>query len=87
MKHLLYILLLTGLVSCVQPHEKVEVTCTIDSVQYIGIGQDNALQVTPYWNIHLKESDVWMRTNVRHIEGDIITTTIVKVKPTYDQYR
>jgi hypothetical protein len=88
MKHLLYILLLTGFVSCVEPHERVEVTCVIDSVQYIGIGHNNSLQVSPYWSIHLKENDVWFRTNVKHEKGDTVKVKVkvFKIKPTYEQY-
>lgn len=74
MKHLLYILLLTGLVSCV---DKVNYTstksfCVVDSVEYHGVGQDNSLQTTPYWNVHVKDSSFWVRSYHPYKKGDTI---------------
>jgi hypothetical protein len=75
MKHLLYILLLTGLVSCVDKvnYTTTKSSCVVDSVEYHGIGQDNSLQTTPYWNVHLKDSNIWIRSYHPYKKGDTIT--------------
>jgi len=75
MKHLLYILLLTGLVSCTDKvtYTSKELHCIVDSVEYHGVGQDNSLQTTPYWNVHVKDSSFWIRSNYPIKKGEIIT--------------
>ena len=74
MKHLLYILLLTGLVSCTNnvTYTNTESTKIVDSVEYHGIGQDHSLQTTPYWNVYVKDS-IWIRSTSPVKNGDTIT--------------
>jgi len=49
---------------------------TIDSVQYHGVGHDNTLQVNPYWKLHLREPDMWIRSNSKYEKGDTITVRV-----------
>lgn len=72
--------MLVWLTSCVNSNETVQVPCVVDSVQHIGIGHDNTLQVSPYWKIHLKENNIWMKSNVKHTKGDTIIIDIIKIK-------
>jgi hypothetical protein len=73
MKNLIYILLLTGLVSCTNnvTYTNTESTKIVDSVEYHGIGQDHSLQTTPYWNVHVKDS-IWIRSTSPVKKGDRI---------------
>ena len=48
-------------------------TCTIDSVEYHGMGHDNTLQIDPYWKIHLKEPNM----SLFHF-SELITLVIVR---------
>jgi hypothetical protein len=82
MKHLLYVLLLTGLISCV---DKVNYTstksfCIVDSVEYHGVGQDHSLQTTPYWNVHVKDSTFWIRAAYPVQKGDTMILVYRKYK-------
>ena len=73
MKNLIYILLLTGLVSCTNnvTYTNTESTKIVDSVEYHGIGQDHSLQTTPYWNVHVNDS-IWIRSTSPVKKGDRI---------------
>jgi hypothetical protein len=50
----------------------------LDSVEYHGIGQDNTLQTTPYWRVHLKENNLWTSVITRQEVGDTVEFTIRK---------
>jgi hypothetical protein len=50
----------------------------VDSVEYHGIGQDNSLQTTPYWRVHLKESEIWLRMSNPTQVGDSVTILLRK---------
>ncbi len=50
----------------------------VDSVEYHGIGQDNSLQTTPYWKVHLKESEIWLRMSNPTQVGDSVTLLLRK---------
>jgi len=50
----------------------------VDSVEYHAIGQDNSLQTTPYWRIHLKEKNLWTKVINRQDVGDTVEFTIRK---------
>jgi hypothetical protein len=52
----------------------------VDSVEYHGIGQDNSLQTTPYWRIHLKENNLWTKVIEPQNVGDTVEFTIRKSK-------
>jgi hypothetical protein len=80
MKKLSCILLLTGLVSCSIKTETTETKMkfTTDSIEYHGIGQDHSLQTTPYWRIHIKETNMWVRTQNPTNVGDSITILLRK---------
>lgn len=72
--------IVTGLVSC-DSNLNVKIVetptqFTIDSVQYHGIGHDNTLQVSPYWKLHLREPDMWIRSNSKYENGDTITVRV-----------
>ena len=54
--------------------------CVVDSVEYHGIGQDNSLQTTPYWKIHLKENNLWTKVIEPQNVGDTVEFTIRKSK-------
>jgi hypothetical protein len=57
---------------------ETKMKCVIDSVEYHGIGQDNTLQTTPYWRIHLKENDLWAKVIKPQNVGDTVEFTIRK---------
>ena len=78
MKQLLFLLTLIGFTSCDSNVKIIEVPTqfTIDSVQYHGIGSDNTLQVSPYWKLHLREPDMWIRSNSNYENGDTITVRV-----------
>ena len=60
MKKSINLLLVLGLISsCTMKPDVLEtkMKLVVDSVEYHGIGQDNSLQTTPYWRIHLKEKN------------------------------
>ena len=80
MKKLSYILLMTGLGSCYVKNDftETELKCVVDSSEYHGIGQDNTLQTTPYWRVHLKEKNMWMRTQSPTNVGDSVTIILRK---------
>lgn len=81
MKKSINILLVLGLISsCTIKPDVLETKMkfVIDSVEYHGIGQDNSLQTTPYWNIHLKEKNLWTRVIKRQEVGDTVEFTIRK---------
>lgn len=82
MKKLLFIILLLGLTSCNNNYIITETPTSyyIDSVQYHGIGHDNTLQVSPYWKLHLKEPDMWIRSNVNYSKGDSVVVNVRKIK-------
>ena len=50
----------------------------VDSVEYHGIGQDNSLQTTPYWKVHLKESEIWLRMSNPTQVDDSVTILLRK---------
>jgi hypothetical protein len=50
----------------------------LDSVEYHRIGQDNTLQTTPYWRVHLKEKNLWTKVITRQEVGDTVEFTIRK---------
>ena len=80
MKKLSYILLLTGLVSCNIKPDYIEskMVYAVDSVEYHAIGQDNSLQTTPYWRVHLKESEIWLKMSNPTQVGDSVTLLLRK---------
>lgn len=81
MKKSINILLVLGLMSsCTIKPDVLEtkIKFVIDSVEYHGIGQDNSLQTTPYWNIHLKEKNLWTRVIKRQEVGDTVEFIIRK---------
>jgi len=83
MKKNINILLVLGLISsCTMKPDVLEtkMKCVIDSVEYHGIGQDNTLQTTPYWRIHLKENDLWTKVLEPQNVGDTVEFTIRKNK-------
>jgi hypothetical protein len=79
-KILLIMFIVTGLVSCNSNLNvkiiEVPTQFTIDSVQYHGIGSDNTLQVSPYWKLHLREPDMWIRSNSNYEKGDTIVVRV-----------
>jgi len=81
MKKRIKILFVIGLMSsCTMKPDVLEtkMKCVIDSVEYHGIGQDNTLQTTPYWRIHLKENDLWTKVIKPQNVGDTVEFTIRK---------
>ena len=90
MKYFLFLLTLIGFVSC---DSKVKMTekqtpFTIDSVEYHGVGHDNTLQVSPYYKLHLKEADAWVRSNFKYFKGDTIVVSVRKIEnPTPEWYK
>ena len=74
------LLLVVGLTSCSikTDFEESELKCVVDSAEYHGIGQDNTLQTTPYWKIHLKETDMWVRTQNQTNVGDTVRILLRK---------
>ena len=81
MKKSINLLLVLGLISsCTMKPDVLEtkMKLVVDSVEYHGIGQDNSLQTTPYWRIHLKESGMWVRTQNPTNVGDSITILLRK---------
>ena len=55
-----------------------EMKSVVDSVEYHGIGQDNSLQTTPYWRVHVKGHDTWIRTQSPMNVGDSMTIILRK---------
>ena len=84
MKNLFYLLILLGLTSCLNNTKFIDtpVKCEIDSIEYHGIGHDNTLQSTPYWKVHLKKENIWIRTSMGHeySKGDSITIIYRTIK-------
>ena len=81
MKKSINILLVLGLISsCNMKPDVLEtkMKLVIDSVEYHGIGQDHSLQTTPYWRIHLKENNLWVRTQSPTNVGDSVTIILRK---------
>jgi len=81
MKKSIKILFVIGLMSsCTMKPDVLEtkMKCVIDSVEYHEIGQDNTLQTTPYWRIHLKENDLWTKVIKPQNVGDTVEFTIRK---------
>jgi hypothetical protein len=81
MKKSINILLVLGLISsCNMKPDVLETKMkfVLDSVEYHGIGQDNTLQTTPYWRVHLKENNLWTRVITRQEVGDTVEFTIRK---------
>jgi hypothetical protein len=80
MKYFIYFLILVGITSCNSNLNvkiiEVPTQFTIDSVQYHGIGSDNTLQVSPYWKLHLREPDMWIRSNSNYKKGDTIVVRV-----------
>jgi hypothetical protein len=78
MKYFIYFLMLVGITSCDSKYTITEkpTDYVIDSVQYHGVGSDNTLQVSPYWKLHLKEPDMWIRSNSKYENGDTITVRV-----------
>lgn len=80
MKYFIYFLMLVGITSCNSNLNvkiiEVPTQFTIDSVQYHGIGHDNTLQVSPYWKLHLREPDMWIRSNSNYKKGDTIVVRV-----------
>lgn len=55
----------------------------IDSVEYHSIGSDNTLQVTPYWKVRLKGTNIFITTYDNKGKGDsisMIKRTFITVK-------
>jgi len=80
MKYFIYFLMLVGVTSC-NSNLNVKIIetptkFTIDSVQYHGVGHDNTLQVNPYWKLHLREPDMWIRSNSNYKKGDTIVVRV-----------
>ena len=84
MKFLPYILILCGLTSCLNDTKFIDtpVKCEIDSVEYHGVGHDNTLQSSPYWKLHLKKENIWVRssTGIEYTKGDSITIIYRTIK-------
>lgn len=81
MKKSINILLVLGLISsCNMKPDVLETKMkfVLDSVEYHGIGQDNTLQTTPYWRVHLKEKNLWTKIITRQEVGDTVEFTIRK---------
>jgi len=81
MKKSIKLLFVVGLISsCSVRTETIETKMkfVVDSVEYHGIGQDNSLQTTPYWRIHLKEKNLWTKVLERQEVGDTLEFTIRK---------
>jgi hypothetical protein len=81
MKKSINILLVLGLISsCNMKPDVLETKMkfVLDSVEYHGIGQDNTLQTTPYWRVHLKEKNLWTKVITRQEVGDTVEFTIRK---------
>ena len=81
MKKNINILLVLGLMSsCNMKPDVLETKMkfVLDSVEYHGIGQDNTLQTTPYWRVHLKEKNLWTKVITRQEVGDTVEFTIRK---------
>ena len=81
MKKSINLLLVLGLISsCTMKPDVLEtkMKLVVDSVEYHGIGQDHSLQTTPYWRIHLKEKNLWMRTQSPTNVGDSVTIILRK---------
>jgi hypothetical protein len=81
MKKNINILLVLGLISsCNMKPDVLETKMkfVLDSVEYHGIGQDNTLQTTPYWRVHLKEKNLWTKVITRQEVGDTVEFTIRK---------
>ena len=81
MKKNINILLVLGLISsCNMKPDVLETKMkfVIDSVEYHGIGQDNTLQTTPYWRVHLKEKNLWTKVITRQEVGNTVEFTIRK---------
>ena len=74
------LLLLAGLTSCYVKNDftETEFRYVVDSSEFHGIGQDNSLQTTPYWRIHIKETNMWVRTQNPTNVGDSITILLRK---------
>ena len=71
--------MLIGITSCDSKYtiNETPTQFTIDSIQYHGVGSDNTLQVSPYWKLHLKEPDIWIRSNSKYENGDKITVRVL----------
>ena len=83
MKKSIKMLFVVGLMSsCTIKHDVIEekMKFVVDSVEYHGIGQDNSLQTTPYWRIHLKENNLWTKVIEPQNVGDTVEFTIRKSK-------
>ena len=81
MKKSINLLLVLGLISsCTMKPDVLEtkMKLVIDSVEYHGIGQDHSLQTTPYWRIHLKENNLWVKVIKPQEVGDTVEFTIRK---------
>jgi hypothetical protein len=84
--------MLVGITSCDSKYTITETPkdCVIDSVHYHGVGSDNTLQFSPYWKLHLKEPDMWIRSNSKYEKGDTITirvsTVIKNTNPEWYKY-
>ena len=81
MKKSINILLVLGLISsCNMKPDVLETKMkfVVDSVEYHAIGQDNSLQTTPYWSIHLKEKNLWTKVITHQEVGDTVEFTIRK---------
>ena len=88
MKNILLIFaLIIFLTSCDNNYVIVEkeVTYVVDSTDYHQIGEDNTLQTTPYWKLHLKGEEVGVTSFRRYEIGDTIKTITKKIiKKTHD---
>jgi len=81
MKRNIKLLFVVGLMSsCTIKPDVIEekMKFVVDSVEYHGIGQDNSLQTTPYWRIHLKEKNLWTKVIEPQNVGDTVEFTIRK---------
>jgi hypothetical protein len=81
MKKSINLLLVLGLISsCTMKPDVLEtkMKLVVDSVEYHGIGQDHSLQTTPYWRIHLKENNLWVKVIKPQEVGDTVEFTIRK---------
>ena len=84
MKYLFVILLIGFLIAIIAvPKSEIKTTqkiCTIDSVEFHGMGHDNTLQIDPYYKIHLKEYNMWTRTHFKYKVGDSIVISVRAIK-------
>ena len=54
--------------------------CVVDSVSYHGVGEDNTLQLDPYWELFNKEYNLMVKSAIKREVGDTIVVDSVFIK-------